>query len=110
MRTCFRISTSLAIAAAILAALVLPAFAHASVVFSTPAANAVLEKAPGRVTISFSEAVEPGFSRIQVLSTDGSRVDKNDTQLVAGLSNALGVSLDDFQTGTYTVAWRALSA
>jgi len=53
--------------------------AHADIVHSDPAANAVLEQAPSKVTIEFTEAVEPRLSKIEVLYEDGSVADNNDT-------------------------------
>ncbi len=84
-------------------------FAHADIVRSDPAANAVLEQAPSQVTIEFTEPVEPGLSKIEVLYDDGSSADNNDTTRDPANPTVLHVSLKDSREGTYIVSWRALS-
>ncbi len=83
--------------------------AHADIVRSDPAANAVLEQAPSQVTIEFTEAVEPRLSRIDVLYDDGTTADNGDTTRDPNNSKVLHVSLKDSRAGTYIVSWRALS-
>ena len=83
--------------------------AHADIVRSDPAANAVLEQAPSQVTIEFTEAVEPRLSKIEVLYEDGSVADNHDTARDPGNPAKLSVTLKDSQPGTYIVSWRALS-
>ncbi|HTP11054.1 MAG TPA: copper resistance protein CopC, partial [Anaerolineae bacterium] len=84
-------------------------FAHADIVKSDPAANAVLDQAPSQVTIEFTEAVEPRLSKIEVLYDDGSTADNGDTTRDPADPKVLHVSLRDSRTGTYIVSWRALS-
>jgi methionine-rich copper-binding protein CopC len=84
-------------------------FAHADIVRSDPAANAVLEQAPSQITIEFTEPVEPRLSKIEVLYNDGSVADNGDTTRDPADSKVLHVSLKDSREGTYIVSWRALS-
>jgi len=84
-------------------------FAHANLVSSNPAANAVLQQAPTQITLEFSEAVDPHLSKIEVLFEDGTAVDGNDTTRSPDDSKLLTVSLQDSREGTYIVSWRALS-
>jgi copper transport protein len=84
-------------------------FAHADVVRSDPAANAVLDQAPTQITIEFTEPVEPRLSRIDVLYADGSIADNNDTWRDPADAKVLHVSLKESRAGTYIVSWRALS-
>src|SRR5512143_1855972 len=83
--------------------------AHADIVRSDPAANAVLDQAPSRVTIEFTEPVEPRLSKIEVLYDDGSGADNNDPTHDPSDPTKLSVWLKDSRTGTYIVSWRALS-
>jgi copper transport protein len=83
--------------------------AHASIVRSNPAANAVLAQAPSQITIEFSEFVDPHLSKIDVLYDDGSTADNGDTTRDPANSKVLHVSLKDSRQGTYIVSWRALS-
>lgn len=87
-----------------------PVLAHAELLGSDPPANAVLPLAPDRVTLSFSEPVEPGFTRAQVLDAQRQRVDADDTRFSAD-RRSLSVGLKKpLPEGTYLVAWRAVSA
>src|SRR5258708_39804962 len=85
--------------------------AHANLIRSEPAANSVLDTAPTRVRLWFSEVPEPGISQILVLDRAGKvlpgvgpvGIDPEDAK-------ALSVSLPVLQPGLYTVGWRAVSA
>lgn len=91
-------------------ALALPAFAHAELVRSIPEQNASLPRAPAQVELFFSEAIENSFSSIQVLDSNGLRVDNNDSRVDANDPTHLTVSLRSLPDGVYTVAWQVLSA
>ncbi len=87
-----------------------PVLAHAELVSSDPPANAILPAAPERITLTFSESVEPGFTQAQVLNAQRQRVDKADARLSNdrySLSLGLKAPLPD---GTYLVNWRTLSS
>jgi copper transport protein len=86
------------------------ASAHAQFVRSQPEANAVLAQSPIEVLIWFTESVEIGFSEIQVVDATGARQDNGDTHVHNDPTNP-GVTLKpNLLQGTYTVAWRVLSA
>ncbi|MFK0259057.1 copper resistance CopC/CopD family protein [Streptomyces sp. NPDC090445] len=87
------------------------AFAHAGLSGSDPADGAVLKAAPKQVTLTFTESV--GFSEdsVRVLSPDNERVNPRPAQHADGKDNTGRVELsDDLPQGTYTVAWRVVSA
>jgi methionine-rich copper-binding protein CopC len=86
-----------------------PAFAHAHLNASTPAANATLTTAPAEVILDFSEEVEPKFSTIVVMDAKGTRVDQNDVHLATGNAKRLVVSLKSLAPGSYKVDWKAIS-
>ncbi|MYX09215.1 copper resistance protein CopC [Streptomyces sp. SID8375] len=84
--------------------------AHASLVTTTPGASARLSTVPRQVGATFSEPVEAGLGSMKVYGPDGSRVDAgtsthgaSDREIVAGVRNVSA-------HGTYTVAWRVVSA
>lgn len=85
------------------------AFAHADLARSDPAAGTVLDQSPKRVTIWFTEPIEPGYSDIRVLESSGGRVDQADSAVDPGDPTALSVSLASLPPGIYTVAWRNTS-
>ena len=102
---------SLALACLVLFGLaVAPALAHALLMRSIPEANAVLDRAPAQVELFFSEAVDPTFSTIKVLDTNGQSVDNGDSQVDPVDATHLTVSLRSLPDGVYTVSWKALSA
>ncbi|MBI4317636.1 MAG: copper resistance protein CopC [Chloroflexi bacterium] len=98
---------------AVLTALLLTAAvasAHAAFVRSEPAPNSVLAEPPGSVTIWFTEPVESRFSEITILDAAGQRVDNKDPVVLPGDAHALSVNVPRLTGGTYTVAWRNISA
>jgi copper transport protein len=86
------------------------AWGHATFVRSEPPANTRVEDAPPRLRVWFNEAVEPRFSRLEVLDAAGRRVDSGDSRRVPGEPAALEVSLPALPLGLYVVAWETLSA
>ena len=86
------------------------ASAHANLADADPAPNSVLETPPSRITIWFTEPLEPSFSTIEVLDSQGSRVDNDDSAVDPRDPTVMNVTVqDDLPNGTYTVAWRNLS-
>ena len=100
--------------ALVIAALVLSrpdlASAHANLADADPAPNSVLEAPPSRITVWFTEPLEPSFSTIEVLDSQGTRVDNDDSAVDPRDPTVMYVTVrDDLPNGTYTVAWRNLS-
>ena len=86
------------------------ASAHANLADADPAPNSVLDTAPSKITIRFTEPLEPSFSAIEVLDSRGRRVDNDDSAVDPANPTVMSVTLrDDLPNGTYTVAWRNLS-
>jgi len=87
-----------------------PTYAHANLADADPAPDSVLGEAPERVTIWFTEPLEPSLSDIRVLDSDGRRIDNDDSAVDANDSKVMSVTLGDrLPNGTYTVGWRNLS-
>jgi copper transport protein len=84
--------------------------AHALLVRSNPAANAVLEKAPVQVELFFSEAVEEQLSTIRVIDSSNTAVDAGDVRVDPADPTRMTVSLHSIPDGVYTVTWKAVSA
>lgn len=85
-------------------------FAHATPVEYDPASSAVLDAAPERVSIAFSERVEAGASRIAVFGPDGSAADLGDFRVHADDPHFASVGLRAPARGTYAVSWQVVSA
>lgn len=86
-----------------------PAHAHAVLVTTDPAADAVLDAAPERVELTFDEPVEVPTGGVRVYDGDGARVD--DGPVDTGDTSRVAVALpDDLAEGGYVVVWRVVSA
>jgi copper resistance protein C len=88
---------------------VAPGWAHAYLVRSTPAARAIVTRAPERVHLWFNERLEPAYSRVSVHDRDGQRVDAGDVQVGPDERTRLSVSVPPLPAGPYTVKYRVLS-
>lgn len=88
------------------------ASAHSTLTGSDPKDGAVIATVPQRVTLTFSEQVAMGDDAIRVLEPSGKRADIGELHdLCSGSVVKYGVDLrDGLPDGTYTVAWRAVSA
>ena len=85
-------------------------FAHAFLEHAMPAVGSTVTSAPARVTLHFTQRLEPAFSRVQVIDANGKRVDRDDASVGDDDRATLGVSVDALPPGRYTVKWRVLSA
>lgn len=83
--------------------------AHANLERSEPQPNSVIDQSPGRVTIWFTEPLEPDFSEIRVLDVRGVQVDNGDSSVDRTDPTVMSVTLPNLASGTYTVAWHNLS-
>ncbi|MGH2532984.1 MAG: copper resistance protein CopC [Thermomicrobiales bacterium] len=87
--------------------------AHARLEGGDPAPGSALAVAPEAIRLSFSEAVEPGFSRASLLTATGDAVPlgpiaadpADDAVVVVRLADPGGLT-----DGSYTLVWRVLSA
>ncbi|HEY7341422.1 MAG TPA: copper resistance protein CopC [Ktedonobacterales bacterium] len=86
------------------------ASAHAVLVRSDPAANAILDAPPSHVVMWFSEDVNPLTSRAVVVNTANQEVDNKDAHVSDDDSKQMVVTLPLLKAGTYVVVWRTQSA
>jgi copper transport protein len=101
----------LAAVAVFASALVVPpsAFAHASLIGTTPEQGAALVRSPAKVVLRFDEGVSTVAGSLRVYDSQVQRVDEGDVSKPS--SDEVAVSLPGgLPDGTYTVAWRVLSA
>ncbi|MBV9051077.1 MAG: copper homeostasis periplasmic binding protein CopC [Hyphomicrobiales bacterium] len=86
------------------------AMAHAVLVKAVPPVGGTVSASPADIRITFSEGVEPRFSKISVAAADGRAIDTgaaavdpaNPAILIVPLKTAL-------QPGSYKVSWHAVS-
>ena len=85
-----------------------PAFAHATLLQTKPAASQVLTTSPKSISLRFNESVEVDPSSIRMFDGKGNRVD-------TGTPNASGPIVtaavrEKLGNGSYVVTWRVISA
>lgn len=84
--------------------------AHAFIDKTQPAVGGTVKQAPGEVSLSFTEALEAKFSRVQVFDASGKEVDRKDSHADPKDAKRLLVSLAaGLGAGAYKVVWRAVS-
>ena len=99
----------IALALLAMVALTGQAEAHAKMKQASPEVESTVKTAPGEVIITFTEALEPKFSKIEVQNSKGQRVDQGAVQAVPGESARLAVALKPLTAGVYRVTWRVVS-
>jgi copper transport protein len=98
-----------AIAALVALAVVPAAGAHARLITTEPANDAVLEQSPRFVLLRFDEPVETAFGAIRVYDSRARRVDAGKVERPT--NTEARIRLDHrLARGTYTATWRAVSA
>jgi copper transport protein len=86
------------------------AFAHASVVKSSPVAGTTIVKPPHEAQIWFDEAVQASFYGIEVTDAHGTRMDNRDGHLATGNHALLECTLKQgLGNGFYLIHWHAVS-
>ncbi|MGW7540320.1 copper resistance CopC/CopD family protein [Streptomyces sp. NPDC054770] len=106
---------ALALLGTLLAALLLasagPASAHAALRGSDPADGAVLKSSPGSVTLTFSESVSLLDDSFRVYDPTNHRVTTSDAEHAPAGSDTARITFPKkLGKGTFTVAWRVVSA
>ena len=98
----------LSIAGLAVAAALLPqvALAHAQLLQSDPAPNAVLDAVPATVSLRFTEPVTPAGAGIKMFSPSGRQV----ASRVTTRGFLLLAIVDSTETGTFVVSWQVLAA
>jgi len=97
---------------AVLVSLAGKAFAHAEIESCKPAIDGSVESPPNKIVCITTESMDGKRSSLRVFDSAGARVDKNDSQVLAGDGRTISISLDaaKMRKGTYTIKWKTLSA
>ncbi|HSJ06135.1 MAG TPA: CopD family protein [Longimicrobiales bacterium] len=99
------------LAACLLTAVPAIAWAHVSLVATTPARDAVVDEAPPELRLVFSGTIERRYTSITLLAPDGSGVPVGAVEFVAGSDREFTVAMPPVTApGTYTVQWRTAGA
>jgi methionine-rich copper-binding protein CopC len=104
-------TTRFAVASLLSAAVVTctPAFAHAFLERASPAVGSTGHESPASVRLSFSEVLEPAFSRAHVEDATGKVVDAGDARVDPADRTIVAVDVPPLPAGTYRVRWRVVS-
>lgn len=88
-----------------------PASAHAALRGADPADGSVVKAAPGAITLTFTESVGLLDDSFRVFDPDNRRVDTGEAGHADGRADTARIKLPaKLGTGTFTVAWRVVSA
>jgi methionine-rich copper-binding protein CopC len=85
------------------------ASAHAFLDHADPKVGSTDNDPPKKVTLTFTQAVEPAFSTIVVTDASGNSVDKSDAKVDPDDGTKMTISLKDLPPGTYKVEWKVTS-
>jgi copper transport protein len=86
------------------------AAAHSVLLETKPARDAIVQEAPSRVLLRFNEPVDTSLGvPLQVFDSSARQVDAGEILRPAAEKVAVEIT-DDLADGTYTVAWRVISA
>ena len=86
-----------------------PAFAHAALTSSTPAANSVLEVSPPAIILEFDEAIEAPLASIRLFDAGGTAVQVG-SPAVGDSDSIVTATIPTLDDGLYAVIWRVTSA
>lgn len=95
------------IASALLVAAAPPVLAHSLLLEASPAPDAVLVRAPERITLRFNNRIEKKLSRLTLVSERGQA--RGLTVLFDGPPDQLGAPLPALDPGRWRVDWNVLS-
>ncbi len=87
-----------------------PAFAHAVLISTDPAAGTTLTKSPKTVTLRFGENVEASLGAIRVFNQKAQRLDVSAPFHPGGQGSAVSATLPSLGSGLYVLTWRVISA
>lgn len=83
-----------------------PALAHAMLEHASPAAGTALRTSPRAVVLTFSEGLEPAFSKVSVSDAKNHDVSSGKATINGTVISA---ALNSLKPGSYRVHWHAVS-
>ena len=105
-----RITLGFAVAAVVVVLMAAPAFAHADLKSTVPAAGSVLQSPPAKIDLFFTESVEMSLGGVEVYDANARPVETGKPEHPDGRADAVTVALPpDLEHGTYVVTWRLVS-
>ncbi len=87
-----------------------PASAHAFLESALPRVGSTVAAPPADVQLTFSQAIEPDFSRLQVQDASGASVAAGAAHAATDDATKFAVPVKKLAPGKYTVIWHVTSA
>ncbi len=85
-------------------------FAHANLVSSDPVDGAALATAPTLITLQFSEDLDPSFSTVDLLNSQGQVIVPGPGTITPASPRTMTLALPPLPDGVYSAAWKTRSA
>ncbi len=85
------------------------ALAHSVLIGTQPGNDVVVQESPDEVMLEFNEGVDATLGSLRVFDGQGQQVDGGEVTQPAATEVAVGID-SELEPGTYTVAWRVVSA
>ncbi len=83
--------------------------AHAFLDSAAPRVGSIISNAPKAVVLTFTQAVEPAFCRIEVTNSAGVHEETDAAHTIESDPKKLGVTVGVLTAGPYFVAWHVTS-
>jgi copper transport protein len=100
---------ALVVAFAVAAAYAPGALAHSVLIGTQPGNDVVVPNSPDQVVLEFNEPVDASLGSLRVFDGQGEQVDSGEVTQPVATEVTVGLA-SDLTPGTYTVAWRVVSA
>ncbi|WP_350301037.1 copper resistance protein CopC [Peribacillus frigoritolerans] len=87
------------------------AFGHATIISSNPSPNEAMDALPEKISIQFSENIQPAFHSLEVFSQDGDKIQIQDSAISEQSEKVLEAKWQDtIDEGIYYIKWRVVSS
>jgi copper transport protein len=85
------------------------ASAHANLISATPKDGQVLNKSPGKISLQFSEQLEPDLIGLKLYDWDGHQIKIDGPKLAPKDPSTMTAKIPSLRQGTYTISWSVVS-
>ncbi len=87
------------------------AFGHATIISSNPSPNEAMDTLPEKISIQFSENIQPAFHSLEVFSQDGDKIQIQDSAISEQSETVLEAKWKGtIDEGIYYIKWRVVSS
>lgn len=87
------------------------AFGHATIISSNPSPNEAMDTLPEKISIQFSENIQPAFHSLEVFSQDGDKIQIQDSAISEQSEKVLEARWNGtIDEGIYYIKWRVVSS